>query len=427
MKHKLYFVACCFPPFGRGNAITNACVANHLAADYDVEVVCMEREDGGLIAYQQDRSLEQGLHPRLRVHRVPAPNWLGLNIALYAIGLLPCYYLNWAWRVWRRRAALFAAPGAIFAVYPVFSDLVVGYLVSRWKNLPLLVDFRDDFSGVMARGGRRFLGPVYRFMERRIVAAADRVSVTTDALRRDVLARYGLPPEKVEVVYNIVPPAATAERRGDGDTAGPLRVIYAGAMSAVQKPEILIRAYDRARTGEAMRTKRVEIELYGPESPYFKTKIRKSLVPGCRFGGFLPQAEVAERVATADIGFFSLSDATYAYATPTKLFDYIEAGVPIVASLPQGAAREIVERYEIGLVSDAGDVEDLARCLRTMIEDGDLRRRCRGNAESIRGLFSAQTQIEKWRKMLGHLDLPVKDKGDRDDSNALPGAIGITG
>ena len=399
-KHKVYFVACCFPPFGRGNAITNACVANHLAEEYDVEVVCMEREEGGLIAYQEDRSLEETLHPRLEVRRVRAANWRGLNIALYAVGLLPCYYLNWAWRVWRQRAALFDAPGAVFAVYPVFSDLVVGYLVSRRQGLPLLVDFRDDFSGVMTRGWRRVLRPLYRFLERRIIAAADRVSVTTEALRRDVLTRYDLASDKVEVVYNIVPPAVDLESRAKTEVGAPLRVVYAGAMSRVQKPEILARAYAQLQGEDTTWRERVEVELYGPESPYFKKKIRKALVPGCHFGGFVPQAEVAGRVASADIGFFSLSDETYAYATPTKLFDYIEAGVPIVASLPKGAARDIVERCEIGLVADAGDSQALARCLQTMAEDDKLRYCCRSNMEAIRGQFSSHAQIKKWCKML---------------------------
>jgi len=84
LKNKVYFIACCFPPFGRGNAITNSCVANYLAEEFAVEVVCMQREEGGLIAYQEDRSLEEGLNPRLSVRRVVAANWYGLNIALGA-------------------------------------------------------------------------------------------------------------------------------------------------------------------------------------------------------------------------------------------------------------------------------------------------------------------------------------------------------
>lgn len=124
LKSKVYFIACCFPPFGRGNAITNSCVANFLARDFDVEVVCMQRDYGGLISYQEDESLERGLHKALRVERVPAANWRGLNILFYAVGLLPCYYLNWVWSVWQRRRDLFAEPGVVFAVYPVFSDLL---------------------------------------------------------------------------------------------------------------------------------------------------------------------------------------------------------------------------------------------------------------------------------------------------------------
>ncbi|MGY9015988.1 MAG: glycosyltransferase, partial [Rhodospirillales bacterium] len=134
-------------------------------------------------------------------------------------------------------------------------------------------------------------------------------------------------------------------------------------------------------------------------------KIRKLLTRGCQFGGFRPQAEIGQRIAEADIGFFSLSDATYAYATPTKLFDYIEAGLPIVASLPEGAARDIVERFEIGLVVDPGDVVGLARCLEEMANSEKLRVKCKDNMRSIRDQFSPSTQVEKWNKILYNMGL----------------------
>jgi len=408
LKSKVYFIACCFPPFGRGNAITNSCVANFLARDFDVEVVCMQREDGGLISYQEDESLERGLHADLRVERVAAANWRGLNIALYAVGLLPCYYLNWVWRVWQRRADLFAEPGVVFAVYPVFSDLLLGYMVSRRYGFPLLVDFRDDFSGVMTRGWRRVLRPFYRFLERRLLASADRISVTTEQLRRDLLDRHSLSEAKVEVVYNVVPAVVGGTVVPSEKDLGPLRIVYAGAMSRVQKPEILLKAYRRLSQDDPTWNDRLHVEFYGPESPYFSMRIRKYLSAGMHFGGFKPQEEVARLVATADMGFFSLSDAAYAYATPTKLFDYIEAEVPIVASLPQGASRAMVERYEIGLVADVGDDEGLAHCLRKMAEDQDLRHRCRANMRVIRGEFRPEVQVEKWAKILVDMGLDRK-------------------
>jgi glycosyltransferase involved in cell wall biosynthesis len=137
-------------------------------------------------------------------------------------------------------------------------------------------------------------------------------------------------------------------------------------------------------------------------------RIRKYLSTGTHFGGFKPQEEVARLVATADMGFFSLSDEAYAYATPTKFFDYIEAGVPIVASLPQGASRTMVERYGIGLVADVGDAEGLAQCLRQMAEDQSLRDRCRANMRAIRDEFRPEIQVEKWAKMLTGMGLERK-------------------
>jgi len=410
-KSKVYFIACCFPPFGRGNAITNFCVANNLAEKFEVEVVCMEREEGGMIAYQEDPSLVEALHPCLDVRRIKAANWRGFNVLFYALGVLPCYFLNWAWSVWRQREKYFAAPGVVFAVYPVFSDLVLGYMISRRYGWPLIVDFRDDFSGVMTRGWRKILRPVYCYLEKRIIEAADRVSVTTEGLRNDLIERYGLAGEKIEVVYNIVPPVPAPKVAEIERDREPLRIVYAGAMSRVQKPEILLKAYAYLLAEDPGWAERLQVELYGPESPYFFARIRKLLVQGSQFGGFKPQAEVTQQVATADMGFFSLSDATYAYATPTKLFDYIEAGVPIIASLPEGASRELIERYEIGLVAEAGDTAGLAHCIQKMAESAELRFRCRANMDSIRDQFRAKVQIGKWYKMLDELIVYREEAG----------------
>jgi hypothetical protein len=171
---KVYFLACAFPPIGRGNSITNACVANCLADHFAVEVICMDGAKGFLLSYQEDQSLAATLHPRLEVKRVPAAKWGGLNEVLYGLGLLPCYYLNWAWSVWKKRRELFAERGVIFAVYPVFSDLVLAYFLRRQYGYPLLVDFRDDFSGVMSRGWRRILRGLYRRLEARILQISKR-------------------------------------------------------------------------------------------------------------------------------------------------------------------------------------------------------------------------------------------------------------
>ena len=393
---KVYFLACAFPPIGRGNSITNACVANCLADNFSVDVICMDGAEGFLLSYQEDNSLVASQHQELAVKRVRAAKWGGLNEVLYGLGLLPCYYLNWAWSVWKKRRQLFAERGVIFAVYPVFSDLLLGYFLSRRFGYPLLVDFRDDFSGVMSRGWRRLLRGFYRRLEARILRQAAGVTVTTAALKSDLVQRHGLDEGKVGVVYNVVPeaaaPVAAAAENKD------LKLVYAGALSRIQRPEILLQAYALLGREQKALQERLQVEIYGPENHYFRRQVRPHLLEGTHFGGFLPRREIDGKLAGADVGFLSLGDATYAYATPTKLFDYIELGLPIVAVLPPGAAQAMIEEHEIGLVAALGDVGGLAYCIAQIIEDAALRTRCRDNMLQLREQFRPARQVAKWRE-----------------------------
>lgn len=394
---KVYFIACCFPPFGRGNSLTNACAANGLAEELPVEVVCMEQEAGLLLSYQQDPSLEAGLHPDLRIHRVRAARWAGLNEVLYALGLLPCYYLNWAWKAWRQRHRLFAEPGVLFAVYPVFSDLALAYAVQRRYGHPLVVDFRDDFSGVMSRGWRRVLRPVYHWMEGGLLRRAAQVTVTTEALKADLARRHQVDPDKIRVVYNIVPTEGAPRNPVENQ---PLRLVYAGAMSAVQRPEILLQAYALLRQRRPDVGEQVQLDLFGPASHYYRLRVQPHLVPGATFHGFVPHDQVAAHLRRADLGFLSLGDPVYAYATPTKLFEYIEHGIPMLGALPPGASRDLILRHGLGLVAGAGDVEGLAGCLEQLCCQPEFRQGLRENLARVRLLFRPEAQVQKWRAAL---------------------------
>ncbi len=397
--HKIYFIAGCFPPFGRGNSITNSCIANHLSKYFSIDVVCIDRKDGGLISYQEDQSLKKGINSKIKVNRINDSDRFGLNQIFYIIGFLPCYFLNWALNVWRKKDLLFTEPGIVFAVYPVFSDLIIAYLISRRFGYPLLVDFRDDFSGVMSRGWRKIFLPYYRLWEKTVIKKADKISVTTEDLKNDLISRYTLKSDKITVVYNVVPTLSLSKQTRQ-ENKNFLSVVYAGAMSRVQKPEILLKAYKKLVSRNIDLKDILRVEFYGPESPYFRHKIQKYIVEGCHFGGFLPQAEVIQRVKSADIGFLSLSESTYAYATPTKLFDYIQTSTPIIACLPKGAARDIIENYQIGLVVDVDDENGLSEALQDLAENSELRMVFADNMKHALADFDTESQIVKWKKLL---------------------------
>ena len=85
------------------------------------------------------------------------------------------------------------------------------------------------------------------------------------------------------------------------------------------------------------------------------------------------------------------------------MFDYIEYCLPIRGSLPQGAARQLVEQEGLGIVRDDGDVDGLTDALSSFYDDSELRSACRRRAAALRGSFSSAAQGAAWRRAVAEI------------------------
>ena len=161
--------------------------------------------------------------------------------------------------------------------------------------------------------------------------------------------------------------------------------------------------YQRLNRDRADARDKLEIDIYGPESLYFRRKVKRHITEGVHFGGFLPHEDLLLKLADADIGFLALADATFAYATPTKLFEYIELGIPVLGALPEGAARELIESYEIGLVVDPKDVDGLRASLEWLIDHPTELRRLAAKVMVARDDLRPEHQLAKWRDAISRV------------------------
>lgn len=128
-----------------------------------------------------------------------------------------------------------------------------------------------------------------------------------------------------------------------------VRIVYSGTFDSVQSPEILISL--------AMKFESVEIHFLGKYSEY--KPLKNISIANVFFHDFLPHGEFMEFMLTMDVGFVSLKGDYYENCFPSKIFEYVNLGLPILGILPDSDARDFVNDNGFGLIVKDFDQEIL--------------------------------------------------------------------
>ena len=144
---------------------------------------------------------------------------------------------------------------------------------------------------------------------------------------------------------------------------------------------------------------------FGSESDALKTLASESPYHShVHFLDPVPPDEVREVIASCDIGITMLEDIclNHRYALPNKLFDYIHAGLPILAS-NLDEVRRIIHRYDIGMTTDASNPEQIGRAMKTMLNSTSRETwkvNTRRAAETFRWEIASHTFLGAFRALL---------------------------
>jgi glycosyltransferase involved in cell wall biosynthesis len=112
---------------------------------------------------------------------------------------------------------------------------------------------------------------------------------------------------------------------------------------------------------------------YGYHRPELEADVRKrGLTDRVKFFGPIPNDELLQWTAAADIGMCNIVNSSLSYYTslPNKLFEYIIAGIAVIGSDSPEIGR-IVKEEGVGEVADPSDPESLANAARLILSDLD--------------------------------------------------------
>ena len=68
-------------------------------------------------------------------------------------------------------------------------------------------------------------------------------------------------------------------------------------------------------------------------------------------------------------------------AIPTKVFEYMQAGLPVIASREVLFCKQVTEEENCGLVVDPLNIDEVAQAIRTITSDSELAKQMSANAK----------------------------------------------
>ena len=245
--------------------------------------------------------------------------------------------------------------------------LPASYMAARIKRLPLVYDSHEYFTEVPELIDRAFTRNIWAWIEKRILPRIQNSYTVCQSIADAYNQKYDI---RMEVIRNLPVCDRKEPRRPDLLDCGPKQIIiYQGALNEGRGLENMITAMQYLDA--------YQLHIFGDGDIAGKlAELRKALNVEDRVGlmGRLPFRQLKAYTRQASLGISIEEDLglNYRYTLPNKLFDYIQARIPVLVSdLPE--MRKVVEQYEIGQILRDTDPEMLAKQVKEMMDSDELR------------------------------------------------------
>ena len=284
--------------------------------------------------------------------------------------------------------------------------LLPGLVGARLAGALLVYDSHELATSVPYR--ERAWTAFVAAVERLVVPRCDAVITVSDGIAHRLRARYRLAadPTVVRNVCELELSGGGGLRERMGLNADVPLILHQGAPAPARGCEVLIAALGRLPG--------VHLAFLGDPTGGYGERLgrlaRAADVAGrVALLGSVPLPELLAHTAEADVGVTLLQDTceNHRLALPNKLFEYIAAGVPVVASdLPE--TRRLVEAYGVGWCARPDDPAALAEVLQDALghrHDPALEERLRAAAQALRWSLERRRLLALYEGLAGAASL----------------------
>jgi glycosyltransferase involved in cell wall biosynthesis len=249
----------------------------------------------------------------------------------------------------------------VIAIIPPVSFLpIIRRVLPKHVRLIAVV---HDIQGIMAMSTqgwhRKIVAAMTGWIERRALAACDKVICLSESMRKVVVQNYYVDGARCEVHYPFVTLTGSTEARNkfqDYFPQGFYHVVYAGAFGEKHQPRELVEFFVR------LCRKRSDIVCHifsaGTNFTTYQKQIEKQGLNRIKFHELVPNEQLAELYERSTVQLIPQARGTGPGAFPSKLPNLLAAGVPVFAMCDKDSElAEVILESQAGIAIDNSDLD----------------------------------------------------------------------
>ncbi|PCJ01396.1 MAG: glycosyl transferase group 1 [Flavobacteriales bacterium] len=240
--------------------------------------------------------------------------------------------------------------------------LWANYIVAKWKNKQLVFDSHEYFTEVPELVNRPKVQQFWKRIERNILPKLKHVLTVSPSIAELFKQEYNI---DVKLLRNVPALNKNSVDVENIKIEGKKILIYQGAINVNRGIEYMVKAMQYIDNAF------LYIAGYGDVSNEIEQLITSlSLQEKVKMLGEIPLEKLHGYTQQADLGLSLEEDMglNYRFALPNKLFNYIQAELPVLVSyLPE--MKNLVNQYQLGETIEKHDAKHIAEKINSMLSN----------------------------------------------------------
>jgi glycosyltransferase involved in cell wall biosynthesis len=291
-----------------------------------------------------------------------------LNIISQTL-LIPDNKISWAKKAFNVASEILSKEkfDAIFVSAPPFSAFKMSAKLKKKFDIPLVVDYRDLwYKSYFAF----YPTPLHSFLHKRMeylsLKVADKVIVTNRKIKEKLLNIYKfLTFDDVVIIPHGFDPEDFSNIKPTPKTTSKMILTYSGIFLEYNSPKYFLEAFKQIATERPDIASQIELHFVGHLRMENRNLVSKlKLEEFVKDFGYMNHDDAVQKVLSSDVLWFMIGRKRNIDAIlPGKMFEYFGSGKPIIASVPEGAAKSASIEYGASFITEPEDIKAIKEAI----------------------------------------------------------------